>query len=322
MQKLFITVVVVAALAIGADAWWCPGHMITAEIARQNLETGVEAKVNAYFADLNKWGPFAQTSDMIDGSCWADDLKAQHLRAMAHWHFIDIAYIKDGFQPAPGLTELQKDNVANQIEKLGETISSRSYANNWEKAFAVANLVHFYGDVHQPLHAATMFSSEFPTGDHGGNLFKVNFPAQPTITELHAVWDSVCGQYAVTPARPLNATSRAFIQGAATKIAAANPSTPAMKKVWNATVMADEGHADAVKYAYASLTSGATLTPEYIEQCGKIADLRLALGGYRLASELNYAFGGNYKEGHNPNWSAKAALRRMSEHRKLNVKHD
>jgi hypothetical protein len=291
MKMLLLSLAIAATLMAGADAWWCTGHMITAEIARQNLEPGVEAKVNAYFTKMNQWGPFPQSTDMVNGACWADDIRSQGLKAMFIWHFVNIPYIVGGFTPAPGVAEpLQNDNIMNQIVSLAATAQNRrGRANEWELAFAVANLVHFYGDIHQPLHSTAMFSATFPDGDQGGNLFSVEF--QNTTWHLHQIWDSVCGRYQHRLARPLNATSRAFIVQQATAIAAANPSTAALRKVWNTTVMAYEGHADAIAYAYARLQPGDALSAAYLAQCGKVADLRLALGGYRLAAELNYVFG-------------------------------
>ena len=52
----------------------------------------------------------------------------------------------------------------------------------------LAFLIHFVGDIHQPLHAAT-------DGDRGGNCVNLTNPlvhadgSQPT-TELHAAWDA------------------------------------------------------------------------------------------------------------------------------------
>ena len=36
-------------------------------------------------------------------------------------------------------------------------------------------LIHVIGDIHQPLHASTFFSDEYPDGDMGGNKFYVTY---------------------------------------------------------------------------------------------------------------------------------------------------
>ena len=38
-----------------------------------------------------------------------------------------------------------------------------------DRARALRFLTHFVGDLHQPLHAAELFSAQFPDGDVGGN---------------------------------------------------------------------------------------------------------------------------------------------------------
>lgn len=67
-------------------------------------------------------------------------------------------------------------------------------------------LVHFVGDLHQPLHAATMYSAEFPDGDLGGNYYKIQVPGSSYTTNLHSFWDSGAGNAWKNPVRPLNST--------------------------------------------------------------------------------------------------------------------
>jgi len=50
-------------------------------------------------------------------------------------------------------------------------------------------LIHYVGDIHQPLHASTRLTDKYPEGDRGGNKFKIK-----TIHgayNLHSLWDSV-----------------------------------------------------------------------------------------------------------------------------------
>ena len=55
---------------------------------------------------------------------------------------------------------------------------------------ALRILLHMIGDVHQPLHCVTRYGRLNPTGDAGGNFFKVNDPFNPSVTNLHSMWDS------------------------------------------------------------------------------------------------------------------------------------
>lgn len=50
-------------------------------------------------------------------------------------------------------------------------------------------LMHYTGDIHQPLHATSRLDKEYPAGDRGGNSFPV--PSIMGAKNLHSVWDSV-----------------------------------------------------------------------------------------------------------------------------------
>ena len=54
---------------------------------------------------------------------------------------------------------------------------------------AMRLLLHYAGDVHQPLHATARVDSDYPSGDRGGNDFKI--PSVDGAKNLHAAWDSV-----------------------------------------------------------------------------------------------------------------------------------
>lgn len=69
---------------------------------------------------------------------------------------------------------------------------SHGNANHTEEeglSTAMRLLIHYVGDIHQPLHATTKFDATYPSGDRGGNSFKVL--EKDGIKELHGVWDSI-----------------------------------------------------------------------------------------------------------------------------------
>lgn len=61
------------------------------------------------------------------------------------------------------------------------------------KSYALRLLIHYVGDIHQPLHCSDRIDKNFPKGDLGGNLILI--PGHYTAANLHAVWDSVLYQY-------------------------------------------------------------------------------------------------------------------------------
>jgi len=82
----------------------------------------------------------------------------------------------------------------NLTSQLGSEDDERPYTT--EKAaqsYALRLLIHYLGDIHQPLHCSTRVDSAFPQGDKGGNEFAI--PNHYESEDLHAVWDSVLYTY-------------------------------------------------------------------------------------------------------------------------------
>ena len=63
-------------------------------------------------------------------------------------------------------------------------------------------VIHYVGDVHQPLHATARVDDQFPAGDRGGNSFTLT--SREGAKNLHAVWDSVIYAEAGNPVLPLS----------------------------------------------------------------------------------------------------------------------
>jgi hypothetical protein len=196
-DKNFLTmglVVVFGALAAqSAMAWGSTGHHIVAIIAEQRLSPGVRAKVRALLMD-GKYS-MADISTCADqlrgnprGTPTAQDLMCRSLAGEVPstngtWHYIDI--------PVPlkskSLAAYCPDNncVTARINSFSETL--RTSKDDAARRQALLFLVHFVGDIHQPLHAVEREC------DRGGNSERVNFfldgDKRPNQT-LHSVWDS------------------------------------------------------------------------------------------------------------------------------------
>ena len=41
------------------------------------------------------------------------------------------------------------------------------------KSLALRLLIHYIGDIHQPLHSSDRYSRDHPNGDRGGNQFSI-----------------------------------------------------------------------------------------------------------------------------------------------------
>jgi len=59
------------------------------------------------------------------------------------------------------------------------------------RSFVLRMVIHYVGDIHQPLHAVAEVDHLYPEGDQGGNLHHIPDTTGSTVKDLHAVWDSV-----------------------------------------------------------------------------------------------------------------------------------
>lgn len=305
MRQLFVLALLAATIAAPANAWWCTGHMTVAQIAKNTMSSSAVSAVEEIVSNLSQEGPFPKTPDFMQVACWADDLKSLGLDAMATWHFFNQPYNP---QNIPIVNPEQEENVVSVIMQLDKAAkSNKDNKQGWILGFAVANLIHFYGDIHQPLHVTDMFSTTYPNGDRGGNEETVYVDG--TQTKLHFIWDSICWEYNQELNRPLSSSDAATVTNLAQRLMNTYSFTDAQKKEYNSTVMAIEGFNDAVQYAYPGVYSGMTITQDYLNACIPVAEARVALAGYRLGSQLEYMLG-NY--GHDADLFAKKVLEHIT----------
>jgi hypothetical protein len=63
-----------------------------------------------------------------------------------------------------------------------------------DRAVALCWLLHMTGDIHQPLHCASLFTEKLlPTGDLGGNAIGFRFGPKKEPQRLHTFWDGLLG---------------------------------------------------------------------------------------------------------------------------------
>jgi hypothetical protein len=184
-----------------------------------------------------------------------------------YWHFVDNGFSPDGTHVPPTPTP----NLEDRIPVFQQTIASSTAADPL-KSYDLVWLIHLVGDIHQPLHGTTRFTSDAPGGDAGGNLVPTSCPGGCP-SELHAVWDDILG----TSTSPASAMSYA----AGLKI-------PTGKKVVApVTKWAKESLRMAQQDAYAGIgnrTYGThTLSASYLAQAEADGRSQVALAGARLS---------------------------------------
>merc|ERR1712083_571545 len=73
-----------------------------------------------------------------------------------------------------------------------------------QKSFALRLVIHYVGDIHQPLHDDAEVDSTYSKGDRGGNDEKIK--EIDGVDNMHAVWDSVIYTYTGFPKTPLSSS--------------------------------------------------------------------------------------------------------------------
>ncbi|MFP7722246.1 S1/P1 nuclease [Lysobacter sp. A3-1-A15] len=170
---------VLCLFAMPALGWGPLGHRLVAALAWDDLDPAVRAEITALLA-----GEPVPTLPGI--ASWADDLRANDPdlgRRSAPWHYVNLGELGcryDAPRACPG-GDCVVEAIGEQAAILGDRARPAA-----ERLQALKFVVHFVGDVHQPMHAGN-------AGDRGGNDVQVNWPDGSRDGKggnLHSLWDS------------------------------------------------------------------------------------------------------------------------------------
>ena len=184
------------ALVPSAHAWGCKGHQAVALIAETHLTPHARdmalSILNAVPIDptLPRYCGATGLDPFADASTWPDDIRRSRPDTPP-WHFIDIprgAPKSDLEKYCPPQEGCVTSALAEQVRVLRDPNSSAQ-----AKADALRFIIHFVGDIHQPLHAIT-------NNDMGGNCVPVTYfgiapvennPGSGSFhPNLHSIWDT------------------------------------------------------------------------------------------------------------------------------------
>jgi hypothetical protein len=168
--------VVLAAFLFPVCAWgWgYDGHRIVAVIAADNLTPAAQNHV------ANILGvPADQVAVAMEAASIRPDSEFRKTYPSTRpWHFIDIC-LKDTRVDIP-MRCPDGNCVTGKIDEYSRRLKEGNY-DGWGAAGDLAFLIHFVGDIHQPLHTAN-------DADEGGNCIKVD--SHPHAKNLHDAWDT------------------------------------------------------------------------------------------------------------------------------------
>lgn len=154
-----------------AQAWGDEGHRVVALIAESRLTPAARQHVQHLLGGTDV------REAMSNASVWADQIKWKRPETRP-WHYVDIERGSGGYDRRRDCPN--DDCVVEQIERETATLAQPGVSAPI-KSEALKFLIHFMGDLHQPLHCAD-------NHDRGGNEVRVLLGKKRT--NLHAVWDS------------------------------------------------------------------------------------------------------------------------------------
>ena len=275
MRKLIALFLVLVFTSSQLFAWGPKGHQIVGDIAQAHLtEAALQGIHRLLGGDVN----------LAAIANWADDVKAKRPESFG-WHFVDIPKNEESFSEArdcyrpdekhPTTKDDHHNCIVDRINMFKLVLANKN-APQEDRIEALKYIVHFVGDIHQPLHAI-----EEARG--GNDIHVVEFGAAQCGTRpcnFHYAWDIALLEHSGRSEHDYVAYLEQQIKanewhGGGTPEDWANESLKVAKQVW----VADGG---AVDEAYYKANIG-------------ILDQRLAVAGLRLAELLNDVFSGEEK---------------------------
>lgn len=270
MKKFIALFLLVVLVCSQSFAWGSLGHRIVGDVARNHLTPTARQNLQALLGN----------DDLAAIANWADEVRPQRPEASG-WHYVDIpkdaagfSEERDCYRPDPKHPSTRDDHhncVVDRITLFAQVLANKN-ASQADRVEALKWVVHFVGDVHQPLHAI-----EEARGGNGIHVVEFGSPQCGQYPcNLHYVWDTGLIEHTgrseqdyVAHLEQMIASKHLQTSGAPEDWA--NESLRLARQVW--------------------VNDGGTVDQAYYQANIGIVDERLALAGLRLAAVLNDALG-------------------------------
>jgi nuclease S1 len=271
---------------VSAWSWGFDGHQIVAVIAADNLTPAAASHVAVILgvpADNKRAIATAMEAASIRPDTEFRDVDGR----TKPWHFIDICLQDrraDVAARCPG-----RNCVTAKVDEYSKRLKDGSY-DRWRAAGDLAFLIHFVGDIHQPLHAAN-------DDDRGGNCVPVD--SNTRAKNLHEAWDTTLVrrlEYDVDSGRPVTtahklertyADEKAADSWIAADDIAWESNQLARSDIYGALRIPVEPCQPAANLCLNPVGHAVELDASYLDRADAIAGRQLAKAGFRLASLLN-----------------------------------
>ncbi|OCL12051.1 nuclease S1 [Glonium stellatum] len=280
-KALLFTVPFIIQALPGANAWGTLGHDTVAYIAQNFISSTTKTFCQNILGDTSK-------SYLANVATWADTYRyTAEGEFSAPYHFIDA----EDNPPTSCNVDYNRDCgkggcVVSAIQNYTSRVTDSSLSST-EVTKALKWIIHFVGDIHQPLHDEAL--------DVGGNTIDVTF--EGTSTNLHHIWDTnmlekLVGGYTLTYASSWAANLTKEIKSGTYKsqkdswlsgIDLSDPITTSMGWATDSNAFV----CSTVFKGGVSAVSGMELDGSYYSTAVPVIELQIAKAGYRLAAWLN-----------------------------------
>lgn len=263
-----------------ALAWGAFGHRTVAAIAWANVRPQTRVRLADLLRQTRRLNtPECAVRTLADASTWADCVRkdGDRFHYASRWHFQD----EDICRPYDPQEDCAGGNcVTAQIERERKILSQPGRPVG-ERVMALMFLVHFVGDIHQPLHSADHAS------DKGGNDLLVA-GGQFDGFNMHELWDVEVAQAAINSAphplvRGYSDADKARFGGGNAADWGRESWDLARGMVYPAALGGDPCRANAPRFAHFDQSA--------LTHAAPVARTRIVQAGLRLARVLDEALG-------------------------------
>ena len=252
-------------LPAASFGWGHEGHKIVATIADARLTPQAKAAVKDLLGNAT----------MADVSTWPDEIRRDR-KETGPWHYVDIPYQAATFDEARDGQD--GNNIIDKIPDFVKQLTDPTLPKQ-QRLEALKFVIHFLGDIHQPLHCVER------NHDKGGNTRLTFFLNEPKAVNLHAVWDFKILEHAMG-----NTPMTVYAAGLSARV------SHEQLQQWQGGTpeqWAEESHKLAVDVTYNGIpTDGPPpkLDEQYVARSTDVINQQLEKAGVRLAWVLNNAF--------------------------------
>jgi hypothetical protein len=311
LPRLAVVSLLALTATLNARAWDGTGHMLTAQIAYDRLTDKARARVDELAGKIQRNGvPY----NAVNIACWADDIKGRDSDSpfrgqFKPWHYIDIGCLPtdpDELSNPPTLSTTNGNVVVALTHCVDLIRNKQTDTLVPNESIALALVIHFVGDIHQPLHTTARYNPNPKPGDQykhdaGGNGVGLANLAGTQWPNLHTFWDEAYRRYfqdgevkalpSITESDPPGSPARKEWLKTLEPYTPKNPDLKYDVKAW-----AMESHEVACKQVYGTLgapygAKDVKLTEDYVKAGTETARSRIVLAGYRIAALLNDLYG-------------------------------